>query len=108
MHKKYSEGEQVSGEVMRPDRPTMEQIYTAVADAAGVSLDAVLDRHVRKDVFQVSVYLLRRACNLPIKQVAASGKVSVPRISQIQRQIEDLGGLGYTFQWARKLEKYIK
>jgi len=100
--------EQVPEEVMRPDRPTMEQIYTVVADAAGVSLDTVLDRHVRKDVFQVTVYLLRRACNLPIKQVAALGKVSVPRISQIQRQIEHSGGLGHAFRWARKFEKYIK
>jgi len=100
--------EQVSEEVMRPDRPTIEQIYTGVAGAAGVSRDALLDRHVRKDVFQVTVYLLRRACNLPIKQVAALGKVSVPRISQIQRQIEDSGGLGQAFQWARKFEKYIK
>jgi len=100
--------EQVSEEVMRPDRPTIEQIYAGVADVAGVSRDAVLDRHVRKDVFQVTVYLLRRACNLPIKQVAALGKVSVPRISQIQRQIEDSGGLGDAFQWARRFEKYIK
>jgi len=41
------------------------------------------------------------------KQVAALSKVSVPCISQIQRQIEDSGGLGHAFQWARKLEKYI-
>ena len=67
----------------------------------------MLDRHVRKDVFQVTVYLLRQACNVPIKQMAGLGKVSVPRISQIQRQIEDIGGLGHTFQRAEKLEKYI-
>jgi hypothetical protein len=93
---------------MRPDRPTTEQIYTLVVDAAGVSLETVLDRDVRRDVFQVSVYLLRRACNLPIKQVAALGKVSVARISQIQRQIEDSGGLGDAFHWARELKKHIK
>jgi len=100
--------EQVSEEVMRPDRPTIEQIYTLVSDAAGVSRDTILDRHGRRDVFQVSVYLLRRACNVPVKQGAVLGRVSVPRISQIQRQIEDSGGLGDAFQWARKLEKYIK
>ncbi|MFQ5822144.1 MAG: hypothetical protein ACE5I5_19345 [Candidatus Heimdallarchaeota archaeon] len=53
-------------------------------------------------VFRVTVYLLGRAYNLLIKQVAAFGKVSVPPISQIQRQIEDSGGLGDAFQWARK------
>ncbi|MBW2037988.1 MAG: transposase [Deltaproteobacteria bacterium] len=100
--------EQVSEEVMRPDRPRMEQICTAVADAAGVPQETVLDRQDRRDVFQVMVYLLRRACNLPIKEVAALGKVSVPRISQIQQRIEDSGGLGHAFQWAEKLEKYIK
>ena len=100
--------QQISREAMRPDRPTMEQIYTVVADAAGVSRDALLDRHVRRDVFRVTVYLLRRACNLPIRQVAALGKVSVPRISQIQRQTEDSGGLGHAFQWARRFEKCIK
>lgn len=100
--------EQIPEEVIRPDRPTKEQIFTAVAGTAGVPLDTVLDRHVRKDVFRVTVYLLRRACNLTIKQVAGLGRVSVPRISQIQRQIEDAGGLGHMFQWAEKLEKYIK
>lgn len=100
--------EQVPEEVIRPDRSTKEQIYTEVAGAAGVPRDTVLDRHVRNDVFQVTVYLLRRACNLPIKQVAGLGKLSLARISQIQRQIEDAGGLGHKFQWAEKLEKYIK
>jgi putative transposase len=100
--------EQVSREQMRPDRPTVEQIYTVVADASGVSRYSLLDRHMRRDVFWVTVYLLRRACNLPIRNVAALGKVSIPRISQIQRQIEDSGGLGHAFQWAKTLEKYIK
>jgi hypothetical protein len=49
--------EQVSEEVMRPNRPSIEQIYTLVSDAAGVSRGTVLDRHVPKDVFQVTVYL---------------------------------------------------
>ncbi|NIS62144.1 MAG: hypothetical protein GTO13_16035 [Proteobacteria bacterium] len=93
---------------MRPDRSTMEQMCTLVADAAGVSLDTVLDKHVRRDVFQVSVYLLRGACNLPIKQGAGLDKVSVAHISQIHREIEDSGGLGHAFRWARKLGNYIQ
>jgi hypothetical protein len=103
----FPRAERDSSFVVAPsrDRPTIDQIYILVADAAGVSLDTVLDGHVRKDVFQVTVYLLRRACNLPIKQVAALDKVSVPGISKIQGHIEDSGGLGRAFHWARKLEK---
>jgi hypothetical protein len=42
-----------------------------------------------------------------IKQVAASGKASVPGISPIQRQIEDLRGVGHVLRWPMKLRKYI-
>jgi hypothetical protein len=54
----------------------------------------------------MTVCLLWRARNLPIKQVAPLGKVSVPRISEIQGQIKDLRSLGHVFQWAGKLGKY--
>jgi hypothetical protein len=56
----------------------------------------------------VTAYLLRRAINVTIKQVAILGKVSVPRISQIQWRIEYSGSLGHAFQWARELGKYVK
>jgi hypothetical protein len=56
----------------------------------------------------MTVCLLWRARNLPIKQVAPLGKVSVPRISEIQGQIKDLRSLGHVFQWAGKLGKYKK
>ncbi len=59
-------------------------------------------------MLRVIVYLLERARNLAIKQVAALAKVSGVRISQIQRQIDDSGGLRNAFHWARKLEEYIK
>jgi transcriptional regulator with XRE-family HTH domain len=40
------------------------------------------------EAFQASVYLLRRAVNLPLKEVAALAGVSPPRISQIQSKLE--------------------
>ena len=64
---------------------------------------STLDRAVRQDVFQVTVYLLRRAANLSLKEVSALAGVSPPRISQIQRAIEDAGGLGSAFRWAGSL-----
>ena len=59
-----------------------------------------------REVFQVTVYLLRRACNVPLKEVAALAHVSPPRISQIQRAIDDAGGLGQAFAWATELERH--
>ena len=41
-----------------------------------------------QEAFQGWVYLLRRAVNLPLQEVAKRGKVSPSRISKIQRAIE--------------------
>jgi transcriptional regulator with XRE-family HTH domain len=78
-----------------------------VAEAAGVPPPTALDRHARQDVFQVTVYLLRRAANLSLKEVAGLAHVSPPRISQIQRAIEEAGGLKRAFRWARSLDTYL-
>ena len=99
--------DQVPQEMLRPDRPSRDAIIGAVAQAAGVPATTTLDRHVRQDVFQVTVYLLRRAANLSLKEVSALAGVSPPRISQIQRTIEDAGGLGRAFRWARPLAAYL-
>lgn len=99
--------DQVPQDMLRPDRPTREAIIGAVAEAAGVPSSATLDRRVRQDVFQVTVYLLRRAANLSLKEVSVLAGVSPPRISQIQRAIEDAGGLGCAFRWARPLAAYL-
>jgi hypothetical protein len=99
--------EQVPQGMLRPDRPTRQAIIGAVAEAAGVPPATALDRHVRQDVFQVTVYLLRRAANLSLKEVAALAGVSPPRISQIQRAIEEAGGLQHAYRWARSLAAYV-
>ncbi len=99
--------DQVPRAMLRPDRPTRDAIIGAVAEAAGVPAAATLDRRVRQDVFQVTVYLLRRAANLPLKEVSLLAGVSAPRISQIQRTIEDAGGLDRAFGWAQPLAVYL-
>ncbi|WP_407941087.1 sigma factor-like helix-turn-helix DNA-binding protein [Methylotetracoccus oryzae] len=39
--------------------------------------------------FRQAVQLLRRRCNLPLREVAAMAGVSVSRVSQIQREVEE-------------------
>lgn len=99
--------DQVASALADPARPTADRIQGAVAAAASVPLDAVLDREQAPDAFRATVYLLRRASNLPIRQVAEMGEVSQGRVSQIQRQIEDAGGLTRAFPWAADLESLV-
>jgi len=68
-------------------RPTAEEILAAVATAYGLAPAAVVDRS-HQPAFRAAVYLLRRVCNLPLKEVARRAGVSPPRVSQIQRQVE--------------------
>lgn len=99
--------DQVPQAMLRPDRPTRETLVDAVATAAGVPPATALDRRVRQDVFQVTVYLLRRSADLSLKEVSALAGVSPARISQIQRMIEDAGGLDRAFCWAAPLLIFI-
>ena len=73
-----------------------------------VAPERVLDRRANQATYRVTVYLLRRAANLPLEEVAALAGVSAPRVSQIQRAIEDAGGLGRAFPWAAKLAQKYK
>ena len=92
----------------RPDRPTAREIGAAVAKAARVTPEAVLDRRASQETYRVAVYLLRRAANLPLSEAAALAGVSAPRVSQIQAKIEGAGGLGRAFPWAAKLARKYK
>ncbi len=92
----------------RPDRPSADEIGAAVAEAAGIAPEAVLDRHASQAAYQVTIYLLRRAANIPLSEVAAMAGVSAPRVSQIQRRIEDAGGLGRAVPWADELARKFK
>ena len=100
--------DQVAAAALRPDRPGADEIAAAVAEAAKVAPETVLDRRSSQATYRVAVYLLRRAANLPLEEVAALAGVSPPRVSQIQRGIEDAGGLGRAFPWAAKLARKYK
>lgn len=99
--------DQVASDLANPSRPTADRIQGAVADAANVPLPTVLDRRQAPEAFRATVYLLRRAGNLPLRQVAEMGAVSQGRVSQIQREIEETGGLSQAFPWAAELETLV-
>ncbi|SRR5258706_343968 len=53
----------------------------------GLAQKQVLDRS-HPDAFKRAVYLLRRQANLTLNEVAALARVSPPRVSQIQAEVE--------------------
>ena len=72
----------------QPTRPKPAEVLAAVAEAYGVSV-AALRKREHQPAFRAAAYLLRRAANLSLDETAALFGVSAPRISQIQRQVED-------------------
>ena len=72
-----------------PARPDAARALADVARAYGVSHHAVLDRRNAPE-YRCAVYLLRRASNLPLARVAQMAGISVPRVSQIQTEIESV------------------
>jgi hypothetical protein len=71
----------------QPTRPSREQLLSSVADAFGVTVAEVCARR-HLEAARAATLLLRRAANLPIRDVAATLGVSAPRVSQIQRELE--------------------
>lgn len=72
---------------LRPERPMSDAVIAMVAKAYDLPARQVLDRS-HQQAFRAAVYLLRRAANLTLGQVAGLAKVSAPRVSQIQSEIE--------------------
>ena len=72
---------------LEPLRPDAVAIEMGVAKAYRISVDRVLDR-ASGEAYKATVYLLRRAANLPLAEVAKRAGISLPRVSQIQAEIE--------------------
>lgn len=68
-------------------RPSADQILEAIGKEYGLLKTQVLDRS-SGIAFRQAVHLLRRRCNLPLREVAAMAGVSASRVSQIQREME--------------------
>lgn len=73
-----------------PARPSPQAIVQAVADTYGVSAGRVLDRSGGQ-AYKAAIYLLRRAANKPLREVAQLAGVSAGRVSQIQAEVEAAG-----------------
>ena len=99
--------DQVPSAMADPVRPTADQILTAVARTIDRPVDTILDRRAEPEPFRAAIYLLRRVGNVPLRDVAAMGNVSQGRVSQIQREIEESGGLTQAFSWAEDLKKMV-
>lgn len=72
---------------LEPLRPDAAVIEAGVAKAYRISRERVLDR-ASGEAYKAMVYLLRRAANLPLAEVAKRAGISLPRVSQIQAEIE--------------------
>jgi REP element-mobilizing transposase RayT len=72
----------------QPARPTAATVTAQVLSVYRIKDEQALCRREQQEAFQVWVYLLRRAANLPLQEVASRSKVSLSRISKIQRAIE--------------------
>jgi len=71
----------------QPLRPSAEQVLRQVAKFYGLAPMKVLDRS-HPDAFKRAVYLLRRQANLTLNEVATLARISTPRVSQIQAEVE--------------------
>ena len=72
----------------RPARPTAAAVTARVLSAYRIKDEKALSSRAHQEAFQAWAYLLRRAVNLPLPEVAARCKVSASRISKIQRAME--------------------
>lgn len=89
MEKQLGEGEsrEIPRAQQRPTQPTQEEVLGIVAAHFGIAAsDAIGKQH--RVAYHVGAYLLRRAANLPLNEVAHLFGVSPSRISHIQRKIE--------------------
>lgn len=85
---------------LEPLRPDAAAIEAGVARAYRVPIDRVLER-ASGEAYKAAVYLLRRAANLPLSEVAMRARISQPRVSQIQTEIE-------TGKLSEPLKKLVK
>lgn len=74
----------ISTDQQHPERPELERVLSDVADAYGINADEVLEKRSHRDAYQTAVFLLRRVCNMSLKDAAGLAGISIGRVSQIQ------------------------
>ena len=71
----------------KPLCPSVDEIVATVGRAYGIPSSHVLDKS-HAEAYWLAVFLMRRAGNLSLQEVAEHARVSPARISQIQTKIE--------------------
>jgi len=72
---------------IKPLRPSVDEIVATVGRTYGIPATHVLDKS-QVETYWLAVFLMRRAGNLSLREVAEQAGVSPARISQIQTKIE--------------------
>ncbi len=85
-----------------PSRPDAETLLSAVAESFG-STSGEIEARQDQPAFQAWVYLMRRAANLSLNEVALRAGVSAGRVSQIQSALE---AGGRTARLVNLLDRY--
>lgn len=85
-----------------PNRPQAEMVLRAVSETYDVERRDILNRSHLKG-YTVAVYLLRRVVNMHLREVADLFRISVSRVSKIQKCVEE-GKAGT--QMTKLLKKY--
>ncbi len=63
--------------------------YLDMLECPASSADDVLDRCHHREAYQIYVFLLRRVCNMSLKEVATIAEISQGRVSQIQKMVSE-------------------
>lgn len=86
----------------QPTRLERSEVLRRVSEAYRIEQNAILAR-THPDAYHCAAWLLRRAANLPLRQVAALFGVSPSRISHIQRQRESANKISIKQRRAMRL-----
>lgn len=71
-----------------PCRPQINDVLNAVMQRYKMDRESLLNRR-NKEPFRLVVFLLRRVCNVPLKDVASMAGISEGRVCQIHRAMRD-------------------
>ncbi len=83
-----------------PCRATVDDVVRAVMEHYGMDRHEVVDRR-NKMVFRQLIFLLRRACNAPLREIASMTGISEGRVSQIHRAMLDA-------DWDKEMKELVK
>lgn len=78
---------EIPGAQLNPIRPSKEQIVNAVKELYKISEKEIIERK-NKEAYKATVYLLKRAANMQIHEIALMFQISDSMVSKIQKDIE--------------------